>query len=116
MVKNHGTTAEMLSISRVNKYKTTQAIVIPPTVIKSNLSDRGILSTPVVNSPIGIATKIPIKLEKSTKPPEPRLPVEYLVTRYLSEIFTIAHKNGAPKAIKNHCILLYSSNNLLNLL
>jgi hypothetical protein len=67
----------------------------------------GIVKIPDENIPIAIATKMPMRLEKSTKPPEPRLPVEYFETRYWSETFTNAHKNGAPKAIKNHCIIAF---------
>ena len=77
---------------------------MPPVVIKRILSKIGIIKTFGVNIPINIAAKTPIKLEKSTRPPEPCFPFEYLVTRYSSEIFTNAHKNGALNAIKNHCI------------
>src|SRR3989344_7064536 len=104
MVKNQGTTTETSSISRVNKYKIIHRIVIPPVIMRSSLSKKGIENIPSINIPIPTATKIPIKLEKSTKPPEPRLPTEYFSTKYWSVILVKAHKNGAPRAIKNHCI------------
>jgi len=59
-----------------------------------------------INKDVKKAIKIPIRLEKITKPPELRSfsLCEYLDIRKESAIFTNAHKNGATKAIKNQFI------------
>lgn len=52
------------------------------------------------------AMKRPMTLENITNPPE-LLSFsfsEYFEMRYWSAMLTNAHRNGAPKAMKNHCI------------
>lgn len=76
----------------------------PPAMIKSILSLSEIVKRFGVNTLMMIATTIPTKLEKRTSPPEPRLLIEYLVTRYWSKILTNAQRNEAVNANKNQFI------------